>query len=244
MPLISSQHFPAWVALQMSVYVSLCDLASARQVQLSVRMSAVVSMSINQSSSFEESCPLNVGISCSTAVVRLASLFVAHKVSVYACIVLCTGSSLGGEAECSWSNIVRCCRLSVNCVSSAIGVDWWVVDFKLAYWSLSYQNCSSSLAKGQWVSVSSLYSSDDLLYLLGIVCSTGTRSRAVSWLSYLVIMVWVLWYIPKMLAKPLGVLVCGLRTCACWSGGTGYMRWKSLIRWWLCWSFLGWSSSV
>ena len=54
MPLISSQHFPVWVALQMSMQVRPYDLASARCVQLSVRMSAAVSMSMNQSSNFED----------------------------------------------------------------------------------------------------------------------------------------------------------------------------------------------
>ena len=50
---------------------------------------------LSQSSSFEESCPSNVGISWSKDVVRFASLSVACKVSVYACIVVCMGSSLG-----------------------------------------------------------------------------------------------------------------------------------------------------
>ena len=57
-------------------------------MQLSVRMSAVVSISMNQSSNFEESCPSNVGISWSMVVVRLDSLCVACRVSVYTYIVL------------------------------------------------------------------------------------------------------------------------------------------------------------
>ena len=66
-----------------------------------------------------------------------------------------TGSSLGCEAECGWSIMVRYCSLSVSCISSAVGVDWGVVDFKLANWSLSCQNCSNNSAKGWQVSVSS-----------------------------------------------------------------------------------------
>ena len=48
-----------------------------------------------------------------------------------------------------------CCILSVRCDRSAVGVDYGVVDFRLVVWSLSWQKCSNSLAKGQQVSVSS-----------------------------------------------------------------------------------------
>ena len=64
---------------------------------ISVKMSVVISMSMNQSSSFEESCPSNMGISCSRVVMVFAwFLCLAHKMFVYACIVVCMGSSLGG----------------------------------------------------------------------------------------------------------------------------------------------------
>ena len=79
----------------MSVQVRPNDLASAKNVQPSVRMSVTVSMSMKEFFSFEESCQSNVGISCSMVVVRFDSLFVAHGVSVFTCMVLCTGSSLG-----------------------------------------------------------------------------------------------------------------------------------------------------
>ena len=59
-----------------------CDLASTRCMQLSVKISVVFSMSMSQSSSFEESCPSNVGISWSMIVVKFDSLCVAYKVSV------------------------------------------------------------------------------------------------------------------------------------------------------------------
>ena len=64
-------------------------------VWFSVRMPAVVSMSMKQSSSFEESCQSNLGMSCSMVVVRFNSLCVACKVSAYTCMVLYTGVSLG-----------------------------------------------------------------------------------------------------------------------------------------------------
>ena len=75
-------------------------MASARHGQLSVEMSAAVSRSMSQSPYFEESCPSNIGISCSKDVVRFASLRVACKMSMYACIVVCMGSSLGWGVGC------------------------------------------------------------------------------------------------------------------------------------------------
>ena len=58
---------------------------------------------------------------------------------------------------------MRCCSLSLRCDSSPVGVDWEVLDFKLANCFLSCLNCSSKLAMGQHVSVSSQYSSDESL---------------------------------------------------------------------------------
>ena len=70
------------------------DLALARYVCLSVRISAVVSMSMKQSSSFKESYLSDLGISWSMVMVRFDSLYVLHRMSMYACMVLFTGSSL------------------------------------------------------------------------------------------------------------------------------------------------------
>ena len=56
-------------------------LASARCVWLTVKMSVMVSMSMKQSSSFEESCPFNV---------RIGRVMV-----MLACIVVCMDSFLG-----------------------------------------------------------------------------------------------------------------------------------------------------
>ena len=98
-------------------------MASARHLWLSGKMSAAVYMSMNQTSVFEESCPSNVGISCSMVVVRFDSLSVTWKVFMYACVVLCTGSPLGLGAEFSWSVIMRYCSLSVSYISYAVDVD-------------------------------------------------------------------------------------------------------------------------
>ena len=140
----------------MHVCVRLHDLASAKCVWLSVRMSGAFSISMNQSSNFKESCPSNVGISWSMVVVRLDSLCVACRVSMYTCMVLCTGSLLDWGA--CWGTMVRCCSLSVSCDRSSVGVDWEVLDFKLANWFLSCWNCFSKSAKGHRVSVFSQYS--------------------------------------------------------------------------------------
>ena len=131
------QHFPVWVASLMSVWVGPCDLVSGRCMQLSVRMSAAISMSMNKPSSFEESCPSNEEISWNMVVVRFDSLCVACKVSVYTYMVLHTDSSLGWGFKCSLSIIGRYCSLSVSCINSTVDVDWWVVDIKLEKWSLS-----------------------------------------------------------------------------------------------------------
>ena len=60
-------------------------------------------MSMNQSSNFEESCTSHVGISWSMVLVRLKSLYVACRVSMYARMVLCTGSSMNlGLVGVTW----------------------------------------------------------------------------------------------------------------------------------------------
>ena len=84
-------------------------LASARHVQLLIKMSVAISMSMNQSSSFELSCSLNVGISCSRVMV------------IFACIGVCLGS-FGWEFGCGGSIIVRCHSHSASCSNSPIFV--------------------------------------------------------------------------------------------------------------------------
>ena len=62
--LISSQFFCAVKASDIKVHTSPFDFACASLVLLSPVNSEAVSMSVSQSSSCEESCPFNVGISC------------------------------------------------------------------------------------------------------------------------------------------------------------------------------------
>ena len=126
-PLMSSQHFPVWLALQMSVQVRPHDLASARHVQLSVRMSALVSISINQFSNFEESCPSNVGISWEHGCGEIG-FPVLHAgcpcIPIWSCALVPHWTGRVG-----WSIMVRCCSLSVSCNSSFVSVDWGVLRF-------------------------------------------------------------------------------------------------------------------
>ena len=175
-------------------------------------------------------------------------LCVLHKVFVYACIVLCTGSSLGWGVGSGWSIIVRCCSLSVSCISSTVG--GLMADFKLMNWSWSCWNFSSNSAKGQWVSVFLLYSLDESLSHLDIVWSDSTIFREAESCGaghpqhsgFCILWLWCgsCGGFEWCLAEPSGVFVCGLGTCACCSGGADYRRWKSLTRWWLCWALLGW----
>ena len=223
----------------------------------SVRMSMAVSMSMNQSSSFEESSLSNVGISCSMVVVRFDSLWVACKVSVGVCVPLYSFvhlfiTRLG--AECGWSIIVRCCSLSVSCISSAIGVYQGVVDFKLVNWSLSCQNCSNKSAKGQQVSVSSWYLSDDSLSPLSIVCSGGARSKG--WVfggkecppchDFHILLSWCVFCVmfQRCLAEPSGVICL-------WCQDMCMLQWwcmlqeaKVTYQVMVVMSMLDWSSSV
>ena len=62
--LISSQLFCAIKASDINVLTNPHDLAWASLVLLLLVNSAALSMSVNQSSSCEESCPFKMGISC------------------------------------------------------------------------------------------------------------------------------------------------------------------------------------
>ena len=85
----------------MSVQVRLCDLASAKCVELSARMSAAVLISMNQSSNFEESCPSNVGISWSMVMVRLdPSMLHTGCLCMPALSLYWFLTGLGGWLEC------------------------------------------------------------------------------------------------------------------------------------------------
>ena len=113
-----------------------CRLGCVNWPQLdvccSVKTPVVVSISMNQSSSFEESCPSNEGISyrrgCGEVLFSLCvmqGLCVSLHSFVHRFLIRL---GVGG----GWSIIVRCCSLSVSCINSAVGVGGWVADFKLA----------------------------------------------------------------------------------------------------------------
>ena len=81
--LISSQFFCAVKASAIKVLTSPFDFACAILVLLSPVNSEAVSISVNQSSSCEESCPFNVGISCNKELSKDVFFCVVHKVLVY-----------------------------------------------------------------------------------------------------------------------------------------------------------------
>ena len=106
MPLSSSQHFPAWRPSQRRVLVR----------------------SVNQSSNFEDSCPLTLGNSWSKDVVRV-------PISMWhiRCVCVCLHSCVHGflfrlwVVGFGWSVKVRCFSLSVSCINSAMCVGGWQV---------------------------------------------------------------------------------------------------------------------
>ena len=97
--LISSQVFCAVKASEIKVLTSTLDFACANLVLLSPVNSEAVSMSVSQSSSCEESCPLNVGISCNKELSKDAYFCAVHKASVY----LSDTFSIGSSEWCSVS---------------------------------------------------------------------------------------------------------------------------------------------
>ena len=97
--LISSQVFCAVKASDINVLTNPLDFACANLVLLLPVNSEAVSMSVSQSSSCEESCPFNVGISCNKELSKDVFFCVVHKVSVY----LSNTSSIGSDGGCSVS---------------------------------------------------------------------------------------------------------------------------------------------
>ena len=91
--LISSQVFCAVKAFAISVLTNPLDFACANLVLLLPVNSEAVSMSVRQSSSCEESCPFNVGISCNKELSKDVFFCAVHRVSVY----LSNTSSIGSD---------------------------------------------------------------------------------------------------------------------------------------------------
>ena len=111
--LISSQIFCAVRASDINVLTNPLDFACANLVLLLPVNSETVSMSVSQSSSCEESCPFNVGISCNKELSKDVFFCVVHKVSVY----LSNTSSIGSDGGHSVSvNLFSLC--SYWCIAS------------------------------------------------------------------------------------------------------------------------------
>ena len=121
---MSSQLFCAVNALEIKVLSNPLDFACANLVLLSFVNSEAVSISVNQSSSCEESCPFNMGISCNKELSRDVFFCAVHKVSVY----LSSMFSIG----VFWRHSVRVNSLSL-CSKSCMA--------SLSSLSLSFTNC-------------------------------------------------------------------------------------------------------
>ena len=110
--------FCAVNALEIKVLTNPLDFACANLVLLLPVNSEAVSISINQSSSCEESCPFNMGISCNKELSRDVFFCAVHKVSVY----LSNTSSIGvsrwlGVSVNSLSLCSKSCIASLDSLS-------------------------------------------------------------------------------------------------------------------------------
>ena len=81
--LIFSQPFCAIITLVIRVLTNPLDFACANLVLLLPVSSQAVSIFVSQSSSCEESCPFNMGISCNKELSREVFFCAVHSVSVY-----------------------------------------------------------------------------------------------------------------------------------------------------------------
>ena len=82
---ISSHDLFDEIASVTRVYIKPHDFTLASLALLSLVRSAVISMSMSQSSNLVESCSLKLGISCIKEFVRLDCFCMEHKVYVYWC---------------------------------------------------------------------------------------------------------------------------------------------------------------
>ena len=127
--LISSQLFCAINALVIKVLTNPLNFACANLVLLLPVNSEAVSISINQSSSCEESCPFNMGIFCNKELTRDVFFCAVHKVSVYLSNTFSTGvfwwcnASVNLSRLCSKSCMAflgSLCLSSTNCFILAV----------------------------------------------------------------------------------------------------------------------------
>ena len=81
--LVTSHVFSELIASMTNVHVNPLDLALASLAWLSLVRSAAVSISVNHSSNFVESCSLKMAMSCSREFVRFVCFCAVHSVSMY-----------------------------------------------------------------------------------------------------------------------------------------------------------------
>ena len=122
--LISSQLFCVINTSVIKVLTNPLNFACANLVLLLPVNSEAVSISINQSSSCEESCPFNMGISCNKELSRDVFFCAVHKVSVYLSNTFSIGvfwqcnASVNSSTLCSKScmaSLGSLCLSSTNC---------------------------------------------------------------------------------------------------------------------------------
>ena len=93
---------PMYVSEVIVSMINMCvhplDFALVSLAQLSLVRSAAVSISVNHSSNFVESCSLKMAMSCSSEFVRFVCFCVLHSLSMYWCTT-CLNSSMGAGVE-------------------------------------------------------------------------------------------------------------------------------------------------
>ena len=97
---ISSHDLFEEIASVTSMCIKPHDFALASFALLSLVRSAIISMSMSQSSNLVESCLLKTGMSCIKDFVRLDWFCMEHKVSMYWCNTALKGSAGAGGCGC------------------------------------------------------------------------------------------------------------------------------------------------
>ena len=96
--LMSSHVFSELIASMTNIHVNPHDFALASLAPLSLVRSAAVSILVNHSSNFAESCSLKMAMSCSKELVRCVCFCVVYSVSMYRSTTSPNGS-VGVEVE-------------------------------------------------------------------------------------------------------------------------------------------------
>ena len=108
------------IALVIKVLTKPLDFACANLVLLLLVNSEAVSISVNQSSSCEESCPFNMGMSCNKELSKDVFFCAVHKVLVY----LTSTFSIGVFWQCNAR-----VRLFKSLFYLVYGFPWFIIFF-------------------------------------------------------------------------------------------------------------------